>query len=105
MIARLKAMQTQQLETEVSFAVVIPEIPEAHRLEAEHKAKEAYVMTLLRHGDISSRLAARLLVVERWQVFDLMDTYQTSLFDDTLTPEDLKRQVAQTKTALEKYKG
>ena len=97
-------MQTQQPETEVRFAVVIPEIPEAHRLEAEHKAKEAYVMTLLRHGDISSGLAANLLSVERWQVFDLMDTYHISLFDDTLTLEDLKRQVAQAKVALEKYK-
>ena len=98
-------MQTQQPETEVMFAITIPEIPEAHRLEAEHKAKEAYVMTLLRHGDISSGLAARLLDVERWQVFDLMDTYHILLFDDGLTLEDLKRQVAQAKIALEKYKG
>ncbi len=75
------------------------------RLEAEHKAKEAYVMTLLEHSDVSIGLAAKLLGVERWQIFDLMDIHHISLFDDTLTQEDLKRQVAQAKIALEKYKG
>ena len=95
-------MQTQQPELEVKFTVVIPEIPEAHRLEAESKAREAYVMTLLRHGDISAGRAARLLGLDRWQLSDLMDVYDISPFP-TQTREELEHEVAQAKRTLEKY--
>ena len=95
-------MQTQQPETEVKFTVVIPEIPEAHRLEAEGKAREAYVMTLLRHGDISAGRAAKLLGLDRWQLSDLMDVYDISPFP-TQTREELEREVAKAKRTLEKY--
>jgi hypothetical protein len=40
--------------TEIKFTLTLPEVPEIHRLEAEKKAKEAYIMTLLCHGDISA---------------------------------------------------
>lgn len=95
-------MQTQQPELEVKFTVVIPEIPEAHRLEAERKAREAYVMTLLRHGDISAGRAAKLLGIDRWQLSDLMDVYDISPFP-TQTREELEHEVAQAKRTLEKY--
>ncbi len=97
-------MQTKQPETEVKFTLTIPAIPETHRLEAETKAKEAYVMTLLKHGDLSSGQAARLLEIPRVKVFELMNAYNISPFDDTLTREDLERQVAQAKLNLEKNK-
>lgn len=66
--------------TEIKFTLTLPEVPEIHRLEAEKKAKEAYIMTLLRHGDISAGRAAELLEIERWQISDLMDIYQISPF-------------------------
>jgi predicted HTH domain antitoxin len=94
-------MQTKQPETEVKFTVTIPEVPETHRLEAETKAKEAYIMTLLRHGDLSSGRAAKLLGIPRVEVFDLMNVYGISPMDDTLTREDLERQVTQAKRNLE----
>jgi len=96
-------MQHTQPETEVKFTVWIPEIPEVHRLEAESKAKEAYVMTLLRHGDISAGRSAELLGIDRGQLSDLMDVYGISPFPDQ-TREELEREVAETKLALEKYK-
>jgi len=86
-------MPTTQLETEVRFTVAIANIPEAIKLEAESKAKEAYVMTLLRHGDISSGRAARLLGITRLQVLDLMSSYDISPFDDTMTLEEFRSEV------------
>ena len=97
-------MQIQQPETEIKFTVTIPEIPEAHRLEAEQKAREAFVMSLLRQGDISAGRAARLLGIDRWQLSDLMDVYRISPFDDTMTREELEREVAQAARTLKKYK-
>ena len=43
-----------QKQTEVKFTLPIGDIPDSIRLEAESQAKEAYVMTLLRHADISA---------------------------------------------------
>lgn len=97
-------MQTKQLETEVRFTVAIANIPETIKLEAESKAKEAYVMTLLRHDDISTGRAAELLGIPRVELFDLMGAYGISIFDDTMTREDLEREVAETAQMLEKYK-
>ncbi len=46
-------MQTPKRETQVKLILSgIPEVPESHRFQAEQKAKEAYIMTLLKHGDI-----------------------------------------------------
>jgi predicted HTH domain antitoxin len=93
---------TKQLpETEVTFTVAIPEIPEIHRIEAETKAKEAYVMTLLRHGDISAGRAAELLEIERWQLSDLMDEYDISPFPSQ-TKAELECEVAEALRTLEK---
>ena len=96
-------MPTTQLETEVKFTVAIANIPETIKLEAESKAKEAYVMTLLRHHDISAGRAAELLDVDRWQLSDLMDIYNISPFPEQ-TREELEREVNAAMQRLEKFK-
>jgi predicted HTH domain antitoxin len=87
---------------EIKFILTLPEVPETHRIEAEKKAKEAYVMTLLRHGDISAGRAAELLEIARWQLSDLMDSYKISPFP-VQTQEQLLAEVAQTLQILEKH--
>lgn len=90
-----------ELEIEFRFRLPLPEIPEFHRLEAERLAREAYVMTLLRHHDISAGRAAALLGIDRWQLSDLMDRYGICPFPEQ-TREELEREVAATKLALAK---
>ncbi|MBC6479621.1 MAG: UPF0175 family protein [Hormoscilla sp. GUM202] len=92
-----------QKHTEVKFTLPIGDIPDSIRLEAESKAKEAYVMTLLRHADISAGLAAHLLGIDRWQLSDLMSAYDISPFPN-MTREELQQEVAQAMRTLEKYK-
>ena len=88
--------------TEVQFTLsMLPEIPGIHREEAENKAKEAYVMTLLRHHDISAGRAAELLGINRWELSELMDDYDICPFAE-LTAEELKREVAQAMLILDK---
>ena len=89
--------------TEIKFTLTLPEVPEIHRLEAEKKAKEAYVMTLLCHGDISAGRAAELLEIERWQLDDLMNSYKISPFP-TQTKEELLQEVTQTLEILTQHK-
>ncbi|MBD2664000.1 hypothetical protein B6N60_03605 [Richelia sinica FACHB-800] len=89
--------------TEIKFTLKLPEVPEIHRLEAEKKAKEAYIMTLLRHGDISAGRAAELLEIERWQLSDLMDIYKVSPFP-TQTKEELLEEVTQILDVFNQYK-
>ncbi|MFB2934821.1 UPF0175 family protein [Aerosakkonemataceae cyanobacterium BLCC-F154] len=91
------------METEVKFNLEISQIPEAVRLEAEKKAKEAYIMTLLRHHEISSGRAAEMLSIPRVELIDLMSKYDISPFPDQ-TREELEREVAETLLMLEKYK-
>lgn len=93
----------RELEIQFKFKLPIPELPEAHRLEAERLAREAYVMTLLRHADISAGRAAALLGIDRWQLSDLMNQYDISPFAP-LTREELEREVFETARDLEKYK-
>ncbi len=83
-----------ELQIEVKFTVALTEIPEQHRLVAEHKAHEAFVIELLRQGDISAGRAARLLGLNRSQLSNLMYEYNISPFDETMTLEDLQREVS-----------
>ena len=94
-------METQQLYTEVKFVLPLGNIPETIRREAERKAKEAYVMTLLRHADISAGLAAELLGCDRWQFSNLMNAYNLSPFDDSMTLEEFQLEVASAARDLE----
>jgi predicted HTH domain antitoxin len=80
-------------QIEVNFFIPIAAVPVEHRAEAERKAREAFVLTLLQQGDISAGRAAELLSVNRWQLSDLMSTYGISPFDDTVTQEELASEV------------
>ncbi|MEQ8998434.1 MAG: hypothetical protein RID53_18205 [Coleofasciculus sp. B1-GNL1-01] len=40
-------MSTQKLKLDIKLTGNLPELPEIHRLEAERRTREAYVMTLL----------------------------------------------------------
>src|SRR3989442_15001040 len=64
------------------------------RLSAKQKllgrqTKAAEVMQLLRQHRISQGKAAFLLGLTRWELFDLMATYEISAID--LTPEELEK--------------
>jgi predicted HTH domain antitoxin len=93
-------MEMQQIE--VKFSLEVAHISQATRQQAEQKAREAYVMELLRQGEISSGRAARLLNMHRVDVLDLMGKYDISVFPDQ-TREELEREVKETMKMLEKY--
>ena len=93
-------MSVSSQEIEVKFTIAIPEIDEAQRLEAERKAREAFIMELLRQGNISAGRAAELLGIDRWQLSDLMGFYRISPFAPQ-TSEELEREVAETARLLE----
>lgn len=87
------------LETEVKFTVSLPAMPEEHRLEAEQKAREAFIMVLLRHGDISAGHAAEQLGLNRWQLSKLMDAYKIAPFPRQ-TREELLGEVTQAQQRM-----
>jgi len=97
-------MKTVQMDIEVKNTLPLKDITAEIRLEAESKAKEAYVMTLLRHAQISAGLAAELLEIDRWQLSELMNVYEISPFDDSMTLEEFQQEVASAASELEKYK-
>ena len=87
-------------ELEIRFILPLDEVLLEHKMDAEHKAKEAFVLELLRQGDISAGRAARLLNISRWDLSDLMYEAGISLFDDSLTTEVLD---AEVKSALKDF--
>lgn len=74
---------------EVRAAILLPNVPEAHGAEAERSAEEAYVMALLRQGDISAGRAAELLRINRTELSELMYRHGISPFDETMTRAEL----------------
>ena len=94
-------MSVHQDSKPIQFTLQLSNIPDSIHQEAESNAKEAYVMTLLRHGIISSGRAARVLGIPRVDIFERMSQYQISPFDDSLTQAQLRHQVAQAKQVLE----
>ncbi len=78
---------------EVRFRLPIGSVPVLHQEDAENKAKAAYVLELLRQGDISAGRAAELLDVDRWELSMLMSAFGISPFDETVTQEELKIEV------------
>lgn len=99
---RTKLEVSGKLELEIKVTGKLPEIPKIHRLEAENRAREAYLMTLLKHADISAGLAAQLLGINRWQLSDLMDLYEISPFP-TQTREELECEITQARQFLVKH--
>ncbi len=93
----------EKLQTPVQFTLDIANIPEDARREAELKAKEVYVMTLVERGVISSGRAARILGISRLEAIALMDKYGISVFAPQ-TREELEREVAETIAMLEEDK-
>ena len=81
-------------EIEVKFTVAVTGLSEEHIAQAQRKAQEAFVMELLRLGEISAGRAARLLGVNRSELSRLMSEYDVSTFDETMTREVLEREVA-----------
>lgn len=97
-------MSTKKPVLEIKITGDLPELPEVHRIEAERLAQEAYVMTLLRHADISAGVAAELLGIDRWQLSDLMDLYEISPFPEQ-SKEELEQELAQARLALKKHQS
>ncbi len=85
---------------EVRFTLPLNEILLKHKVDAERKAREAFVLELLRQGDISAGRAARLLNISRWDLSDMMYEAGISPFDDSLTTEALDTEV---KSALKDF--
>jgi predicted HTH domain antitoxin len=96
-------METHVSLTQVQFVVEQSDISPQVRFEAEQKAKEAYVMTLLRHGEISSGRAAHLLGISRLEAIERMGDYRISVFDDSMTLEELQDEVMQTNRLIEQH--
>src|SRR5712692_7492440 len=88
----LEVMGLMQAMTEVRFSVPVGELREVQRVEAEQKAREAFVLSLLRQGQISAGRAAEVLGIDRWRLGDLMSAYGISPFDETMTREVLERE-------------
>ena len=83
-------------ELEVRFILPLDEVLLKHKVDAEHKVKEAFVLELLRQGDISAGRAARLLNISRWDLSELMYEARISPFDDSFTAETLDAEVEST---------
>ena len=67
-----------------------------NKVDPERKARETFVLELLRQGDISAGRAAQLLNISRWDLSDLMYAAGISPFDDSLTAETLDAEVKST---------
>ena len=81
---------------DVRFTLPLPEIPEDHRETALKEAHEAFVMCLLRQGDISAGRAAELLGVDRRRLGEIMWEYKISPFGET--PEDLEKVIREIRS-------
>ena len=86
-------MAKTDVEVQFTFTLPIDESFLQHKTDAERKAKEAFVLELLRHGDIGAGRAAKLLNISRWHLSDLMSAAGISPFAE-LTPEALDAEVA-----------
>ena len=89
-------MAKTDVEIHFKFTLPIDESFLQHKTDAERKAKEAFVLELLRHGDISAGRAAKLLNISRWDLSDLMSEAGISPFSE-VTAEEL---AAEVETAL-----
>jgi predicted HTH domain antitoxin len=89
-------MAKAEVEVQFTFTLPIDESFLQHKTDAERKAKEAFVLELLRHGDISAGRAAKLLDISRWDLSDLMSEAGISPFAE-VTAEEL---AAEVETAL-----
>lgn len=75
-------------------------ISESLHSQAEEQAKIAYIMTLLKHGEISSGVAGKLLGISRLEMIELMGQYSIPIFPDQ-SREELEQEVEETLKLLE----
>lgn len=57
---------------EIRFTMPVGEVSDEHKAQAERYARQAYVLSLLRQGDVSAGRAAEVLGINRWQLADLI---------------------------------
>ncbi|MEX0268851.1 UPF0175 family protein [Leptolyngbyaceae cyanobacterium UHCC 1019] len=76
------------------------ELDETIRQHAESRARESYVMELLRYGSISTGYAAKSLKLSRLEILDLMGQYKISIFPEQ-PPEELAQEVAATRRLIQ----
>jgi len=93
-------LHSQPTPLQISFSLVVNNISEAAQAKALAKAREAYIMTLLAEGEISSGKAASLLDMSRLDMLEYMGTWGISIFDDSLTATELEQQVKQASEIL-----
>ncbi len=79
-------------QVEIQFTLPIDETLLLHKTDVELKAKEAFVLELLRQGDISAGRAAQLLNISRWDLSELMSAAGISPFAEP-TAEKLASEV------------
>jgi len=91
--------QTESLQ--IQFTLSVHNIPESVQEKAIAKAKEAYIMTLLEAGEVSSGKAATLLGISRTEVIQRMGEWGICLFDDSLKLEDFKQEIEQANLTLD----
>ncbi|MGL6344252.1 MAG: UPF0175 family protein [Waterburya sp.] len=70
-------------------------ISESLHSEAEQQAKIAYIMTLLKHGAISSGVVGQILKISRLEVLELMSQYEVTIFPEQ-SREQLEQEVTET---------
>ncbi len=85
-------MAKTDVEVQFTFTLPIDESLLQHKTDAERKAKEAFVLELLRHGDISAGRAAKLLNISRWDLSELMFAAGISPFAE-LSAKELATEV------------
>ena len=71
------------------------ELDDTIRQQAERKARESYLMELLRHGSISTGYAATLLNLSRLEILALMGQHNISVFPEQ-SSEELTQEIAET---------
>lgn len=92
---------SQAKPVEISFTVDVLNISDALQAKALAKAREAYVMVLLAEGEISSGKAACLLGISRLDMLEHLEKWGISIFDDSLSPDELQQQVEQAVASFE----
>jgi predicted HTH domain antitoxin len=88
----------------IEFTLPVYSLTDTIQQEAEARAREAYIMTLLKYGEISSGRASQLLGIARLEIIELMTKYDISPFDDTMTLEEFQDEVKQAKAKLDSKK-
>ena len=97
-----RSLSPESLDT--AFNLSVSNISDELKAKAMAKAKEAYVMTLLAAGEISSGKAANLLDTSRLEMIERMGHWGISLFDDSMELDDLRQEVKGAKATIEAAK-